>query len=137
MQHVDMKRLVAYLEEKQLITQLVSGSKLSEGNQAIRLGFDLKKVPEFTQFMEENGIWGLLGYSLHEGEFTYINGTCIKNVDATDAQVLSDAEIKLRLQVKQLSDMLIRYRHHRTIRRRVWRCLFRHLRHANSSIYRQ
>ena len=59
--------------------------------------------------MEENGIWGPLGYSLHEGEFTYINGTCIKNVDATDAQVLSDAEIKLRLQVKQLSDMLIRY----------------------------
>lgn len=32
-----------------------------------------------------------------------------QNVDATDAQVLSDAEIKLRLQVKQLSDMLIRY----------------------------
>ena len=28
-------------------------------------------------------------------------------------------------------------RHHRTIRRRVWRCLFRHLRHANFSIYRQ
>ena len=109
MQHVDMKRLVAYLEDKQLITQLASGGKLSEGNQAIRLGFDLKKVPEFTQFMEENGIWGPLGYSLHEGEFTYINGTCIKNVDATDAQVLSDAEIKLRLQVKQLSDMLIRY----------------------------
>lgn len=58
MQHVDMKRLIAYLEEKQLITQLVSGSKLSEGNQANRIGFDLKKVPEFTQFMEENGIWG-------------------------------------------------------------------------------
>ena len=28
-------------------------------------------------------------------------------------------------------------RHHRTIRRRVWRCLFRHLRHANFSIYLQ
>ena len=28
-------------------------------------------------------------------------------------------------------------RHHRTTRRRVWRCLFRHLRHANFSIYRQ
>ena len=28
-------------------------------------------------------------------------------------------------------------RHHRTIRRRVWRCLFHHLRHANSSIYLQ
>ena len=28
-------------------------------------------------------------------------------------------------------------RHHRTIRRHVGRCLFRHLRHANSSIYLQ
>ena len=28
-------------------------------------------------------------------------------------------------------------RHHRTIRRRGWRCLFRHLRHANFSIYIQ
>ena len=27
--------------------------------------------------------------------------------------------------------------HHRAIRRRVGRCLFRHLRHANSSIYLQ
>ena len=27
--------------------------------------------------------------------------------------------------------------HHRTIRRRVWRCFFRHLRHANFSIYIQ
>ncbi len=32
----------------------------------------------------------------------------------------------------------LRYlRHHRTIRRRVGRCLFRHLRHENSSIYLQ
>ena len=28
-------------------------------------------------------------------------------------------------------------RHYRTIRRQRWRCLFCHLRHANSSIYRQ
>lgn len=107
MQHVDMKRLVAYLEERGLITQLVVGAEQSPDNQAVRLGFDLKKVPEFTQFMEENGIWGPLGYSLHEGEFTYINGTCVKSVDATDTEALSRAEVALRLQVARLAEMLI------------------------------
>ena len=35
------------------------------------------------------------------------------------------------------ADKFYLLRHHRTIRRRVWRCLFRHLRHANFSIYLQ
>lgn len=109
MQHVDMKRLIAYLEEKDLITQLVIGEEQNLHNHAIRVGFELKKVPEFTEFMEENGIWGPLGYSLHEGEFTYINGTCIRDVDTTNVEELSAAEVKLRLQVKKLSEMLVKY----------------------------
>ena len=109
MTNVDMHRLVAFLQEKDLITQLVIGSEQSPDNQAIRLGFNLKKIPEFTDYMEENGIWGPLGFSLHENEFTYINGTCVRSVDTTNAQELSDAEVKLRLQVKTLSEMLIKY----------------------------
>ncbi len=109
MQGVDMKRLVAYLEEKQLITQLVIGEEQQSGNPAIRLGFDLKKLPEFTDFMEENGIWGPLGYALHEGEFTYINGATVRNVDATNTEELSRAEVRLRLQVAKLAQMLIAY----------------------------
>lgn len=109
MQHVDMKHLIAYLEEKDLITQLVIGEEQNPDNHAIRVGFELKKVPEFTEFMEENGIWGPLGYSLHEGEFTYINGTCIRDVDTTNVEELSAAEVKLRLQVKKLSEMLVKY----------------------------
>ena len=109
MQKVDMKRLVAFLEEKKLITQLVLGEEQSPDNHAIRLGFDLKKIPEFTEFMEESGIWGPLGFSLHENEFTYINGTCVRNVDATNVLELSAAEVKLRLQVMKLAQMLVQY----------------------------
>ena len=109
MQKVDMKRLVAFLEEKDLVTQLVLGEEQDPDNHAVRLGFDLKKIPEFTEFMEENGIWGPLGYALHENEFTYINGTCIRNVDTTNVEELSAAEVKLRLQVKKLAEMLVQY----------------------------
>ena len=109
MQNVDMKRLLAYLEAHQLITQLVIGEEQTPGNEAIRLGFDLKKVPEFTEFMERTGVWGPLGYALHTGEFTYINAASVRAVDATDVEVLSRAEVTLRLQVAELSRMLIRY----------------------------
>ena len=107
MRNVDMKRLTAYLEEHDLITQLVLGEEQDPDNHAIRVGFDLKRVPEFTQYLTETGIWGPLGFSLHEGEFTYINGTSVRNVDATDTIALSDAEVKLRMQVATLAQMLI------------------------------
>ncbi|MBQ8655241.1 MAG: FAD-dependent oxidoreductase [Clostridia bacterium] len=107
MHNVDMKQLKDYLEEMDIITQLVIGDEQIPGSCAMRLGFDLKKLPEFTRYMTENGIWGPLGYSIHEGEFTYINGTSVRNVDATDTQALTDAEIRLRLQVATFSQMLI------------------------------
>lgn len=109
MRGVDMKRLVAYLQENDLITQLVLGEEQDPDNHAIRVGFDLKRVPQFTRYLEETGIWGPLGFSLHDSEFTYINGTSVRSVDATDTQLLSDAEIKLRMQVDTLSRMLIQY----------------------------
>lgn len=109
MQNVDMPRLVAYLEENDLITQLVVGREQSEDNQATRLGFNLKKVPQFTEFMEAEGIWGPLGYSLRDGEFTYINGASVRNVDATDTEILTETEVKLRLQVAKLAQMMIEH----------------------------
>lgn len=106
MTNVDMTRLVAWLKEKDLITQLIEGDKGSEVDHVIRLGFDLKKVPEFTKIMEETGMWGPLGYSYHENEFTYINATSVKSVDATDTEAVTAAEIALRHQVWLLSEML-------------------------------
>lgn len=106
MMNVNMKMLTAWLKEKDLITQLIEGDKGSHTDSVIRLGFDLKRVPAFTKIMEETGMWGPLGYSFHENEFTYINATCVKNVDATDTEELTMAEIKLRRQVNLLSGML-------------------------------
>ncbi len=109
MMNVDMMKLTAWLKDKGLITQLIEGNKGSSVDHIIRLGFDLKKVPEFTDIMEETGIWGPLGYSFHENEFTYINAACVKNVDASDTEELTRAEAKLRGQVRMLSLMLKEY----------------------------
>lgn len=106
MSNVDMVRLVRWLEERELITQLVRGDKGSGQDDVIRLGFELKKVPEFTEFMERNGMWGPLGFSLHENEFTYINSASVRNVDATDTRELIKAEKRLRRQVSTLAGML-------------------------------
>lgn len=109
MADVDMKRLTAWLKEKNLINQLIEGNKGCEDDNVIRLGFELKKVPEFTEFMDQNGMWGPLGFSYHRNNFTYINAANLKNVDAADTEALSKAEITLRHQAMTLAKMLKQY----------------------------
>lgn len=109
MADVDMMRLVAWLKKKGLIYQLIEGDKGDSEDKVIRLGFHLKEVPEFTEFMEKNGMWGPLGFSYRRNNFTYINTANLKNVDATDTQALSSAEITLRHQVMTLAKMLKEY----------------------------
>ena len=106
MTNVDMPRLVKFLEEHDMVNQLVRGDKGSKIDDIIRLGFELKKIPLFKEYMEPLGIWGPLGASLHENNYHYINGTSLPNVDATDTETLSKAEIELRKQVMTLSRML-------------------------------
>lgn len=106
---VDMTRLVEFLKEHDMINQIIEGDKGSETDHVIRLGFELKKLPEFKEFMEKEGIWGPLGFSYHEGNFNYINGCALKSVDATDTQIFSEAEIKLRHQAMTLAHMLKEY----------------------------
>lgn len=103
---VDMMKLAAWLKEKELITQLVEGDKGSKTDHIIRLGFNLRKVPVFTDIMEKTGMWGPLGYSFRENEFTYINATSVKNVDAVNTEELTRAEVELRHQIGLLSGML-------------------------------
>jgi ribulose 1,5-bisphosphate synthetase/thiazole synthase len=106
MTHVDMSRLVKFLEEHDMVNQLVHADKGSKIDDIIRLGFELKKIPLFKEYMEPSGIWGPLGASLHENNYNYINGTSISDIDATDTEILSKAEITLRKQVMTLSKML-------------------------------
>jgi len=106
MANVDMKRLVKFLEENDMVNQLIRGDKGSEIDDVIRLGFELRKLAFFKDYMDKFGIWGPLGVSLHENNYNYINGTSLSNVDATDTETLSKAEIGLRKQVMTLSKML-------------------------------
>ena len=60
---VDMERLVAFLKENDMVTQLIEGDKGSDIDHIIRLGFDLHKIPLFAEFMDKSGMWGPLGFS--------------------------------------------------------------------------
>ena len=106
MTNVDMPRLVQFLAEHDMVNQIIHADKGSKVDDIIRLGFELKKIPIFKEYMEPFGMWGPLGASLHENNYNYINGTSISNVDATDTEALSKAEIVLRKQVTTLSKML-------------------------------
>ena len=106
MSNVDMARLVKFLEEHDMVNQLVRADKHSTIDDIIRLGFELKKIPRFKEYMDKTGMWGPLGASLHENNYNYINGTSIANVDATNTETLSQAEMTLRRQVMTLSKML-------------------------------
>lgn len=106
MLNVDMPKLLHFLEENDMINQLVRADKGSETDDVLRLGFELKKIPVFQEYMEKSGMWGPLGFSLYEGNYTYINSANLKSVDATNTEELSKAEMKLRRQVMTLSRML-------------------------------
>jgi 2-polyprenyl-6-methoxyphenol hydroxylase-like FAD-dependent oxidoreductase len=106
MTNVDMPRLVAFLEDNNMVNQLIRAEKGGKVDDIIRLGFELRNIPLFREYMDKTGIWGPLGASLHENNYNYINGTSIPNVDATDTETLSKAEITLRKQVMTLSGML-------------------------------
>ena len=99
---VDMPRLLAFLEENDMVTQIVRGDKGSETDDVLRLGFDLKKVPIFAEFMEKEEMWGPLGVSRYEGDYSYINSVKLNAVDATDTKALSEAEIIMRKKVMSL-----------------------------------
>jgi 2-polyprenyl-6-methoxyphenol hydroxylase-like FAD-dependent oxidoreductase len=106
MTNVDMPRLLAFLEEHDMVTQLVRANKGSAVDDILRLGFELRKLPLFQEYMDKAGIWGPLGVSLHEGNYNYINGTSLPAIDAADTETLSKAELTLRKQVMTLSSML-------------------------------
>ncbi|MFA6508765.1 MAG: FAD-dependent oxidoreductase, partial [Treponemataceae bacterium] len=106
MTNVDMPRLVTFLEEHDMVNQLIRADKDSKIDDIIRLGFELKKIPLFKEYMDKTGMWGPLGFSLHERNYNYINSASLPNIDATDTETLSKAEITLRKQVMILSKML-------------------------------
>ncbi len=103
---VDMPRLVEFLENNDMVTQIIHSDKGGSTDDVIRLGFNLKKIELFKQFMDKTGMWGPLGASLHEGNYNYINSASLPNVDATNTEELSRATMQLRKQVHTMAGML-------------------------------
>uniref|UniRef100_S0DG80 Thiazole biosynthetic enzyme n=1 Tax=termite gut metagenome TaxID=433724 RepID=S0DG80_9ZZZZ len=106
MSNVDMPRLVKFLEDNDMVNQLIRGKKDIEGDDIIRLGFELKKIPLFKEFMEKTGMWGPLGFSLHGHNYGYINSASLRGIDTTDTETYSNAEVTLRKQIMKLAAML-------------------------------
>ena len=109
MMNVDMGRLVSYLEENGMVNQIVRADKGSKTDNVVRLGFELKKHPAFREFMEKHHMWGPLGFSFHENNYTYINSVNMPAVNATNTLELSKAENALRHQAMELAAMLKKY----------------------------
>jgi hypothetical protein len=104
--NVDMKKLVDFLEENDMVNQLIRADKGSETDDVLRLGFELRKIPVFAEYMDKTGMWGPLGAAFHENNYTYINSANIAGVDGADTEALSQAEMKLRKQVTTLASMM-------------------------------
>ena len=104
--NVDMPRLVAFLEENNMVNQIIHADKGSDYDDIIRLGFELKKIPLFKEYMDKTGMWGPLGVSRYEGDYSYINTASLPAVDATNTIEYSKAEMTLRKQVMTIARML-------------------------------
>ena len=96
----------AFFGEKSMITQIVHAQKDDGTDDIVRLGFDLKKIPVFKEYMEKAGMWGPLTVSHHVRDIGYINTANIKPLDALDVEEISRAEVVLRGQVNAMSEML-------------------------------
>ena len=103
---VDLPKAVDYLQEHDLLSQLVRGNKGSDSDDVIRIGFNLTKNPDFAAKMEAIGTWGPLSVSLHEGELTYVNTTRVTNINPADVEDMTRAEIALRRQIAQMTQFM-------------------------------
>ena len=56
MMNVDMPKLLRFLEDNNMVNQLIRADKGSETDDVIRLGFELKKIPIFREYMEKNNV---------------------------------------------------------------------------------
>lgn len=103
---VDIPKACKYLEKKNIIYSMIHANKGSSYDNIVRVGFHLSRLPEFTEFMKTNEMWGPLTITRHEGDFSFINTTNIKSLDALDVMEITRAEVTLRSQVMTMAEML-------------------------------
>lgn len=106
MGNVDIPKACKYIEEQGIIYSMIHADKGSGYDNIVRMGFHLDRLPAFSDFMKSSGLWGPLTLSRHEGDFSFINTTNIKPLDALDVEELTRAEIELRAQVMKMAELL-------------------------------
>ena len=106
MANVDIKAAEAFFRENDLITQIVHHEKEPGDDDVVRIGFDLKKIDVFREYMEPRAMWGPLCYAYHRNDMAYINTATVKAVDAIDVAELSRAQIELRRQAHDMAELL-------------------------------
>lgn len=102
MTNVDMDKLCAYLEQEGLIYNIIHCD-----NRVVRLGFYLKNIPPFTEYMNARRMWGPLCVSRKKNELSFINMANVDVANPLDAKELSEAEMTLRRQITEISQMMI------------------------------
>jgi len=107
MTNVDLKRAVAFLQEKNMLTDLAQADKGSEHDDIVRLGFDIRKLDAFSEIIKKIAYWGgPLTISYHENDLGFINITNTVPVNAVDVDDMTRAEIELREQVVGMAEMM-------------------------------
>ncbi len=109
MMDVDMARLVEFASKNDMVYQYLEGDKGCDDDHVLRLGFHADRIPQIREFMEKTGMWGPLGFSLHRGNYAYINTCNLKAVDATRTEDLTKAENTLRHQAMEMAGLLKKY----------------------------
>ncbi len=106
MANVDISKAVRFFEDNDMITQIARADKGSDHDDYVRVGFNLKKLEVFKNYMDKYGMWGPLTVSKHENDFSFINTTNVKPLDAIDIEEITRAEMELRKQVAGMADLL-------------------------------
>ena len=106
MANVDISKATRFLNDNNMITQTAYADKDGADGNIVRIGFELKKMEIFKDYMDQHGIWGPLTVSMHENDLSFINCTNIKPLDAIDVEEITRAEIELRKQVIKMADLL-------------------------------
>ena len=107
MSGVDMAKACAYLEEKGLVYNLIHADKGDENDDVVRIGFELKKLAPFGDYMNPRRMWGPLCVSRTVNELNFINMANVDIDNPLDAEQLTKAEIELRHQVMEIAQMMI------------------------------
>lgn len=106
MANVDIPRACAFLDEHNMIFSMIHGDKGDDYDNIVRVGFDLRKLPEFDAFMGKSRMWGPLCVARKPGEFSFINTANIEPLNGVDVAELTRAEMVLRKQVMTMAAML-------------------------------